>query len=314
MSSDTNYGDTSDAARELFQMRDDRTLLYDPRQRDYTEVRDRSKEIAELSKKFQPAAKEKKLFIKRRAELQNQRNLRLASKARASLEKDEPPIPGGWGNGVFFKEMELLFAQTSANYNYIIAPAALGGINDDYFYLTATNRAGWGCEAFVSYFSQEKPLFRVFDWAKYFTGQVPWVVSIPYDEWGGYKLPYNISGEEHFALYITNATYRLGDDNWRNEVYLHNDATDTKDRVWSYDFHWAPQNDDERNGHWWGPILETFASDYGETNTVGFAEALLVQDGSEHMLVDANSSMENDGSDHGFQVFNLVPNNTYFAR
>jgi hypothetical protein len=314
MSSDTNLADTSDAARELFQRQDDRTLLYDPRQRDYTQIRDRREEIAEVSKKFRPTAKEKKLFIKRRAELENQRDLRLANSALASLEEDEPPIPGGWGNGVFFKETELLFSQSSANYNYIIAPATLGGITANYFYLTATNRAGRGCEAFVSYHRQDKPLFRVFEWAKYRTGQYPWVVSIPYDDWAGYKLPYNLNGEEHYALYIINATYQLGDDNWRNEVYLHNGATNTKDRVWSYDFHWTPQNDNERNSHWWGPILETFASDYGQTNTVGFAEALLVQDGLEHLLVDANSSMRSDGSDHGFQVFNLVPNNTYFAR
>ena len=62
-----------------------------------------------------------------------------------------------------------------------------------------------------------------------------------------------------------------------------------------------------------GPILETFAPDYGETNTVGFAEALLVQDGLEHVLIDANSYTGNDGSDYGFQVFHLDHNYTYLA-
>jgi hypothetical protein len=84
--------------------------------------------------------------------------------------------------------------------------------------------------------------------------------------------------------------------------------------VWSYDFQWTPAEEKEKNAHWWGPILETFAADYGETNNVGFAEALLVQDGWERVLVDANSYIDNDGSDHGFQVFHLDPNYTYLAR
>jgi hypothetical protein len=312
MSSDSNLGDTSDGTRELFQMQDDGPRLYDPRQRGYTKIRDRRKEAKEISKAYRPTARERKLFIKRRVELQKQRDLRLASRALTTVDDDKPPVPGGWGNGVFFRDSELLFSQSSANYNYIIAPPTLGGNIAKYFYLTATNRAGRGCEALVSYHRADKPLFRVFDFAKYLTGQDAFVVSIPYDEWGGYKLTYNISGQDHDALYIINATYWLGDNNWRNDVYLHNGDTDTKDRVWSHDFEWTP-DENERNSHSWGPILETFAKDYGETNTVGFAEALLVQDGAEHQLVDANSYMDDDGSDHGFQVFNFVPNHTYLA-
>jgi hypothetical protein len=214
---------------------------------------------------------------------------------------------------VFFRDSELIFSQSTANYNYIITPPTLGGNTADFFYLTATNRAGRGCEAFVSYSRQDKPLFRVYDWAKKAENQDPWVVSIPYDQWGGHKLTYNISGQDYDALYTINATYWLGDNHWRNDIYLHNRETATRDLVWSYDFQWTPQDEKEKNAHWWGPILETFATDYGETNNVGFAEALLVQDGWERVLVDTNSYVGNDGSDHGFQFFHLDRNYTYLA-
>jgi len=302
-------------AHDLFKIIENTRYVYDPRRHDYVAIRDRRDEIAAISRSFSPTTREKHLFLQRGLDLNNQRKLRLGSSAAtATGDSDKPPVPGGLGGGVFFRDSQLMFSQSSANYNYIVTPAALGGNTADFFYLTATNRAGRGCEAFVSYSRQDKPLFRVFDWAKNADHQDPWVVSIPYDRWGAYKLTYNIAGQDYDAVYTINATHTTDGNNWWNEVYLYNGETQTSDLVWSYSFQWTPANEKEKNDHWWGPILETFSSDYGDTNTVGFAEARLVQDGRERLLLDSNSFTGNDGSEHGFQVFHLNHNYTYLAR
>jgi hypothetical protein len=204
------------APRELFRTQETTKLIYDPRQHDYAPIQDRRTEVAELSKRFPPTTREKRLFAQRGAELENQRNLRLSRRSLAAADDTTPPVPGGVGGGVYFRDSELIFSQSTANYNYIITPQTLGGNTADFFYLTATNRAGLGCEAFVSYSRQDKAVFRVYDWARKANNQDPWVVSIPYDQWGGYKLTYNISGQDFDALYPINATYWLGDNRWRN--------------------------------------------------------------------------------------------------
>lgn len=278
------------------------------------QVRDVRSQLGDLSRKYPPSDREKQLFLERADELMNQRVRRLTDRVGSAAPTRTPPVPGGIGAGVFYRDTELIFDRSSAVYNYIITPSALGGNTADYFYLTSTNRAGRGCEAFVSYSRQDKPLFRVFDWARKADNQDPWVISIPYDDWAGYKLTYTVDGRDYAAIYAVNVTYAVDDTTWVNEVYLHNGQTGTRDLVWSYTYRWSPQDQNEKNAHWWGPILETFSPDYGETNGVGFAEALLVQDGWERILVDGNSYVGNDGSDHGFQLFHLDHNYTFLAR
>lgn len=211
------------------------------------------------------------------------------------------PSPGGFGAGVNFKADQLLFQNSTAIFFYLLIPPSLGGDpTADLLYMTSSNRASKGCEALISFFKERnyRAAFMIWDWS------VPpdsekgqFVVTMDYDQLQPYRIPLSITsntghGQIGFdALYIVNSTRRAGDA-WVNEVYLHNHQTGMRDRVWQHSFTWPSEQTDAP--FWWGPIFETFPDDaaYETAPPLGFADALMVQDGATRKLTVADSELK----------------------
>lgn len=85
----------------------------------------------------------------------------------AKGKKPTGPVPGGVGYGMFYTDpFKKNWATGTAIYWEIICPTPPGGNVNNFLYLTATNRAGKGVEAFISYNGQSQTFFKVFDWAR----------------------------------------------------------------------------------------------------------------------------------------------------
>lgn len=300
---------------EILTSKDGQTLVYDPRSRSHEPVDDAREEMAEISRQNPTTEEEQEAFYSHRRKLLEESDLSDEQKARSEIVIQKalnsfdrnPPVPGGVGAGVWYRNGQLLFQRSTALYHYIITPARAGGATNTWLYLTATNRAAKGVEAFASYYAQENPIFKVFDLAKP-EGQ-HWQLAIPYAQLDKYLLTLDIDGETFHALYVINITRLLSATNWVNEVILHNHQTGNRDMVYSYNYNLA-SNDQQ---HWggWAPIVETFQDDYGNTNPVGFWESLLVQDGVERQLTEATTYIEDNK--HGIQMFRRVPNHSFLA-
>jgi hypothetical protein len=96
-------------------------------------------------------------------------------------KKKTPPVPGGVGYGMFYKgAFRRAFARgTSFSYE-IVCPNPPGGNIDTSLYVTATNRAHKGVEAFVAYQGQDDTRFKVFDWARPRRRSRHWQVDIAF--------------------------------------------------------------------------------------------------------------------------------------
>lgn len=304
----------SPAPEELVRAQGEDEELYDPAAGSFIPVRDVREEIRRLSEGSPPSEAESLGFLRHRQSVLKSLQRVETEKGPSEAAEDHPPQipPGGVGQGVMIRAGELEFRSSTGVYFYILAPAVLGGNTAPLLYLTSSNRAAKGCEALVSYQEQGEGVFRVWDWAT--PPQPPhgthWVVGLPFGSWGDYRLTYQWHGIDHHALYVVNVTRREGGgDRWVNEVFLHNRRTGTRDRIWRYDFSWGGV---ERLD--WGPIVETFHPDYGETSPVGFAQALFVQDGFQYGLSEGNSFIRQDNGGHGFQIILLDPNHSFLAR
>lgn len=200
---------------------------------------------------------------------------------------DTPPTPGGLGFGILYTPSYItaFTGGTSVDYN-IVAPQTAGGNNNDFLYLTSTNRSGEGVEALAAYYKQNNVEFTVFDWsiAHRNTGN-PFVVVLPFSAFAHnyYTIgicdapnppcggsvpfhPYNVLG-------LWNATYQkqVGSNTWTNEVYLLNPANNSWDFIWSHDYQSSLSQQQCSQCGWWGPIVETFQPSYSNMHVMGFA-------------------------------------------
>jgi hypothetical protein len=262
--------------------------LYEPRTGSYVPVRDRRSDFGNV-----PASKD---------EVEKFLNQRRRLRAAKIGVLDSLPPPGGFGAGVAIGNPLLHFRDYTAVYYYLVAPPTIGNqAQADLLYMTSSNSASKGCEALLSFFKNEQfnCVFRIWDWAhpdvdgggKFVKGRI-------YADLTEYLVPYRFpldSGDEldTSCIYVVNVTTRVNGDSFQNEVYLQNHLTGTRDLVWSYSFDWPDK--DNAQPFWWGPIFETFPSpgspQYRLTNPVGFDQALIVQDGSEYQLTDAESTL-----------------------
>jgi hypothetical protein len=227
-----------------------------------------------------------------------------------ALEREEtPPVPGGVGYGVFFNAaFKSAFAQGTSLYFEIVCPTSPGGNVNTWLYLTGMNRAGRGIEAFVSYFAQTEPHFKVFDWAR----TDHWQTDIPFGNLGSYLGTTSAHGTSYQTLGVWNSTYQISSSQWRNEALLYNRAAGRWDLFYRYDYTGTQA---EQTGGWigsWGPIVETFQSPYVNTNRFGALSTMLISRnssgawGSWQLLSAANSYIRTDNVGF-FQVF-LDPN------
>lgn len=118
---------------------------------------------------------------------------------------DEPPLPGGVGLGVFYEAgFKLDFDRGAAAEFFVLCPTRLGGSGNSWLYLTATNRASLGVEAFVAYHGQDELRFVVFDWAR----KDPWQVDLHFVALGPYLHDIQLWGATYQTLQVQNFTYR----------------------------------------------------------------------------------------------------------
>jgi len=232
-----------------------------------------------------------------------------------TLAKDSAPIPGGVGYGMFYTAgFRTAFTRGTSFFYEIVCPHQPGGNVNTWLYLTATNRASRGVEAFVSYQGQNDTRFKVFDWAR----PDQWQTNIPFANLGSYLRSTVSHGFGFQVLLVWNSTFEIAPNRWRNEVLLHNRAANRWDLVYQFDY--ASTTAEERTG-WpgsWGPIVETFQSSYQNTRWLGFLNTMLTgrdaagQWSNWALLAGNQSTIRNDGQ--GFSPLFLDPNHTFVVR
>jgi len=221
----------------------------------------------------------------------------------------EGPVPGGVGYGVFYEpSFKGGFALGTSLYYDIVCPTQPGGNVDTWLYLTAMNRAGRGIEAFVSYFAQNQPRFKVFDWAR----TDHWQIDLAWSSLGSYLGTVSAHGQSFQTIGVWNSTYQLAAGQWRNEAWLRNRAANRWDLIYRYDYAGTQA---EQTGGWlgsWGPIVETFQDSYDQTNPMGGLNTMLISRnsagtwGSWALLGPTQSYIRADNK--GFDLSFLDPN------
>ncbi|HEY5852974.1 MAG TPA: hypothetical protein VIW24_02695 [Aldersonia sp.] len=230
-------------------------------------------------------------------------------------EADLLPPPGGVGYGMFYNNIfRTRFARGTALYYEIVCPHQPGGNVNTYLYLTATNRAQKGVEAFVSYNGQNDTRFKVFDWAR----PDQWQTDIRLSDLGAYLRNAVSHGWGLQTLLVWNQSFEIAPGRWRNEVLLHNRAAGRWDLVYRFDYNSTTA---EQTSGWvgsWGPIVETFQNSYTRTRWLGFLNTMLIgRDaagnwGQWSLLGAGDSTVRNDG--HGFSPVFLDPNYSFVVR
>jgi hypothetical protein len=226
-----------------------------------------------------------------------------------AAEMVSEPRPGGVGEGFFynpaFKTSWGLGTSFSCDF---VCPVPPGGNVDTWLYLTATNRSALGVEAFVSYDGQDIPHFQVYDWAR----SDPWQTDVPFTSLDNYVTTTSAHGNMYQVLPVWNGTWAIGADTYRNQALLYNNVRGSWDLVYQYDY--AATDSQEKTG-WigsWGPIVETFQSNYVNTNPMGALGAQLISSdnagvwGSWELLSPSNSYVRTDNV--GFNIVFLDPN------
>lgn len=224
------------------------------------------------------------------------------------------PVPGGVGYGMFYTDaFKTNFATGTAIWFDIVCPNPPGGNVNTYLYLTATNRAARGVEAFVSYNGQSSTFFKVFDWAR--TDQ--WQTNISFANLGDYLRTASAHGNSYQVMSVANATVQDGTNTWYNQVWLWNRAQSRWDMT--YQFNYTATLADQQTG-WvgsWGPIIETFQDSYLGTNHMGFLSTRLIsrnasnQWGDWFLLGASDSTVRVDNK--GFCLVFNDPNHTWVA-
>lgn len=230
----------------------------------------------------------------------------------------DTPVPGGVGYGAFYtSDFQSDFTTGTLLYYNIICPSTAGGDVDNFLYLTATNRAAKGVEAFISYYAQENPYFKVYDWARSESDR--WQVALSYSDLSDYLLTKTIGGVSRQCVSVQNKTVQVSSTQWANYVWLYNSETETYDQIYTYTY--TATLSDQRDSHYgsWGPIVETFQDTYeSNTNIIGFYHTHLKSKttvysnstmGDWELLTSDVSTIRND--DLGFSVVFSDPNYTF---
>jgi hypothetical protein len=236
-------------------------------------------------------------------------------RAIATRKRKTPPVPGGVGYGMFYTSgFRTAFARGTSFYYEIVCPHQPGGNVNTWLYLTATNRAQKGVEAFVSYQGQNDTRFKVFDWAR----SDQWQTNIPFANLTSYLRSTVAHGWGLQVLLVWNSSFEIGVNRWRNEVLLHNRVTNGWDLVYRYDY---TSTTAEQTSGWpgsWGPIVETFQNSYQNTRWLGFLNTMLIarnaagQWGNWGVLTASQSTIRNDNQ--GFSPLFLDPNYSFVVR
>ncbi len=302
--------------------------LYNPDLDDYYPIVDSKKKAKEISDLNPTTEEEKQAFINSKintmkksnaAELDNFTNFLEGSSNDSADKKDKKdkngaPVPGGVGYGAFYTSTFRTDFVTGTRISMdIIAPTTPGGNVNTWLYLTATNRAQKGVEAFILYNGQNNMTFKVFDWAR--PSNEHWQTSIPFSDLSDYLTTKNIDGVNYQVVSVHHLSETFNGSDWHNVVWLFNYSASAYETIYSYSY---PSSTSEQQSGWvgtWGPIVETFQNNYNNVNTLGFRATYLVsknsnyQWGSWKLLTSFRSTIRNDNL--GFNVLFLYPNHTF---
>jgi hypothetical protein len=309
---------------ELFKLQDGKRFAFDPEKQEYVPVNDVTEKMKEDTEKHPPSNEAKKAFYQQRIKLVESSNLAnehknellqglnhsvevVESASEPVVLPDPPPKPGGVGFGVYYKPNTLTFDNSSALHYRIVTVPGIGAELNEWLYLTSTNYTPKGTEAFISYHQQDNPTFAVFDWSKPEGKQ--WGLSKPYSELGNYLTIYRADNHQYPTISVINSTRRLDETRWINEVMLRNKVTKDFDLVYRNEYDLPEADEDKRLD--WGPIVETFSPFPNETNRIGFFNAMLLQDGKQHMLTQKLTDLRID--DEGFEVVYFRPNSSFIV-
>ncbi|MER7735666.1 hypothetical protein ABTX80_32755 [Streptomyces erythrochromogenes] len=192
---------------------------------------------------------------------------RLGLDERAK-EAEEEEAGGGIGYGLLYNEgfRRALATGTSLSWD-IICPDRPGGNVDSHLRVTAMNRAALGPEAFVSYYAQREPRFRLFDWAR---PAAPWRLDLPWSLMAPYLRSVPFHGAVRQLLGLTATTVELFPGTWRNTVHLWNSPAGRNDLAYLFDYPatLAQQIAVGYRGSW-GPTIETGRPAHSGTEPMG---------------------------------------------
>lgn len=270
------------------------TTIFDPARGAYQTVNDVTEEVEELSEGWaDPETEEEFIEHKQRV-----------------YESMVLGARGGVGYGFTYNSGFKTDYATGVTISYdIICPTKAGGNNANYLYLTATNRAAKGVEAYVSYYAQNDLEFVVFDWAQPEGSR--WQVHIDYDDLSKYLKTKTIHGVSRQYLSVQSRTVLVGENTWQNAVFLQN-ADWSYDLIYSYTYSATLAEQQISSGAWWGPIVETFQNSYSNLNVIGFNNTYCCSADSNgnwsdwQLLSTDQATVRNDGL--GFNVSFLDPN------
>jgi hypothetical protein len=273
--------------------------------------REKDAEQAFLASKLHLVRTDPTLRKAEREPILGQLTERLGKTSLDVLARKTGPVPGGVGYGVFYDSaFKSAFAQGTSLYFEIVCPTSPGGNVNTWLYLTGMNRAGRGIEAFVSYYGQTAPHFKVFDWAR--PEAEHWQVDCPWSSLGSYLGTTSAHGNSYQTLGVWNSTFQIAPNQWRNEAWLWNRAASRWDLIYRYDY--AGTQAEQTGGYIgsWAPIVETFQDSYQNTNAFGALNTMLISRnssgawGSWQLLSSANSYIRTDNK--GFDRTFLDPN------
>jgi hypothetical protein len=185
------------------------------------------------------------------------------------------PTPGGVGYGAFYTSgFKTAWGHGTSMAFDVVCPTPPGGNVNTWLYLTATNRAGLGVEAFVAYNGQGSAAYEV--------------------------------------LPVWNSTWMINESTWRNQALLYNHVRGGWDLIYQYDYQATDAQQKTGWVGSWGPIVETFQASYSGTRQMGALQTQLISAnnagvwGNWALLSASNSTIRTDNV--GFHLVFLDPN------
>jgi hypothetical protein len=211
---------------------------------------------------------------------------------------DIPPVPGGYGYAaVYLPGFKTAFNGGTSLYWQAICPTKPGGNVSTYLFLTAANRASFGCEALVHYDAQTEAHFSVYDWSK--PSDDRWQTDVAFSRLASYLFQQSIQGQIRQTLPIWNSTYEIVDvieepagenaeeidleskRRWRNDVLLYNHVESRWDLIYRHDYNASLGNQRGSTIGSWGPDVETFQQYYHGTEDFGTNATMLTAEDSQ---------------------------------
>jgi hypothetical protein len=295
--------------------------IFDEKTNKYIPVIDKRDEFRTILNKNLISKKHKLDFIQGKLLKLEQHPDKLTKKKKDKIsiqlrgtDDKKRPIPGGVGYGVYYnKDFRQDFTNQAHLDFSITIPTNIGGNLNSWLYLTATNGTAKGVEALVSYDGQSEPTFSIFDWSIDDSSK-RWAGNIAYGNLTDYISNETINGNSVNTLRVLNSTSLINGTTWQNEVSLYNIKNTTWDLVYSNTYQLNSNNNqmDDYFGSW-GPIVETFQTDYSNITSIGFSNARLYNNSNESKLLDSNSVIRKDVTITGINIAYIDPNWTFLV-